>query len=147
MTGIGINIARRALGPVAALALALALLGGPGIPSAFAKGGAGGAGAGGAGAANANANSNAGGHGPGGVGQGQTTGAKASEIGNLNAAHAAPQGLQHASPNSVVGQLGLHANTIGTTTTQQQQEALNAIANKGPVSVEVVDAVNGLLGD
>lgn len=147
MTGIGINIARRALGPVAALALALALLGGPGIPSAFAKGGAGGAGAGGAGAANANANSNAGGHGPGGVGQGQTTGAKASEIGNLNAAHAAPQGLQHASPNSVVGQLGLYANTIGTTTTQQQQEALNAIANKGPVSVEVVDAVNGLLGD
>lgn len=78
----------------------------------------------------------------------------ASEMGNLNAAHASPTALENASEDSLIGRLAdyLERVTEGDLSDdpEGQQEALGAISNKaddeGLVSEGVVTEVNDLLG-
>lgn len=89
-------------------------------------------------------------------------GSLASALGNLNAAHASPTALEHASDNSIVGLLAAYAEAvegdpdaepdpIPGLTPEEQREALGDISNKadedGLVDAEVVDEVNDLLAD
>lgn len=87
-----------------------------------------------------------------------STGEKASALGNLNAAHASPTALEHASENSIVGMLGAYAKAVDDHTLDSeddQRTALGAISNKAEydsslgadaVDAEVVNEVNSLLG-
>jgi hypothetical protein len=82
-------------------------------------------------------------------------GSLASALGNLNAAHASPTALEHASDNSIVGLLAAYAEAVeGGLTEEEQQQELGAISNKSyedpelgdVVDTEVVTEVNSLLG-
>lgn len=87
-------------------------------------------------------------------------GSLASALGNLNAAHASPTALAHASENSMVGMLALYADAVAGDpdaaspvlglTLEEQQDALGDISNKadddGLVDASVVTEVNSLLG-
>jgi len=75
-----------------------------------------------------------------------------SAMGNLNAAHASPTALEHASDDSVIGKLRAYVEDFlgdNETTTEQQRDALGAISNKadedGRVDEAVVTGVNTLL--
>lgn len=82
-------------------------------------------------------------------------GSLASALGNLNAAHASPTALEHASGDSIVGLLAAYAEAVeGGLTEEEQQQELGAISNKSyedpelgdVVDTEVVTEVNSLLG-
>lgn len=83
-------------------------------------------------------------------------GKAASSLGNLNAAHASTQGMTHAAPNSMPGQLNAYAMAmraalaIKDPVAQQQAIAkaraqLSQVANK-PVSTQDVGRVDSMLG-
>lgn len=133
-------------------------VGGPG------SGGGPGGGNGGGNGNGASASSGAGnGNGPGSSnGQGTGTGnghgnpsaatGHPSTLGSLNAANASPTAMDHASPNSVVGQIADYMDAItGTdetaptiTSIEEAVEALAAISNQ-EVDVDVANAVNDML--
>jgi len=85
-------------------------------------------------------------------------GSLASALGNLNAAHASPNALEHASENSIVGLLAAYAEAVNSeegVTLEEAQLELGAISNKASfdedldgdaVDAEVVAEVNALLG-
>ena len=65
--------------------------------------------------------------------------------GNLNAAHANANALEHANPNSMVGQIAAYKAAVeGGATAAEAQEQLGDISNK-PVTVRVVEWINNLL--
>lgn len=79
----------------------------------------------------------------------------ASSLGNLNAAHASPTALEHASGDSIVGLLAAYAEAVYNGDPEydepsEQQVKLGEISNKtngDPVDQTVVDEVNNLLSD
>lgn len=136
--------------------------GGPGNGNGGEHGGRGGGNDFGQGVAAAARGDNAGrGEGRGG-GEGGDRGALAAQLGALNAAHASPTARANAAPNSRVGMIAtyeramLAALALPGTNPQQiaaRNEAiadalasLEAAANRGPVTAEVVAEVNALLG-
>jgi hypothetical protein len=69
-----------------------------------------------------------------GEGDASEHGKLSSSLGNLNAAHASPTALEHASPNSMVGLLAAYAAAVAAAeppvTPEEEQAALGAISNK-----------------
>jgi hypothetical protein len=143
-----------------------------GVNEAFAKGGNGSGGGGGngpgngagngggngngggpsasasAGPGNGHGNSNGHGEGTASIGFGGENGdADASVIGSLNAAHASPNALAHASRNSRVGAIAAYSEAVQVNDIDAAAAAFSDAANKDDGIVEnVVHAVNSLLG-
>jgi hypothetical protein len=137
---------------LAALAIGVAVACAP-LDFAFAKGpggGAGGGGGGGNGGGNGGASASAPGHSNANsaVAAASTQGSVASQLGALNAAHASKNGFAHANPHSRVGKIATYARLNATSPTSvQTMNALNAAANKTPVSTTTRNALDGLIGD
>jgi hypothetical protein len=97
-----------------------------------------------------------------GEGRGGDRGALAAQLGALNAAHASPTARANAAPDSRVGMIATYERAmlaaLALPATNPQQIAarndaiaealavLDAAANRGPVTAEVVAEVNALLG-
>jgi hypothetical protein len=74
-------------------------------------------------------------------------GAVSSRLGALNAAHASKSAFSHASPNSRVGKIAAYARDNAVSpNSQTTTKALNAAANKTPVSTETRENLDGLIG-
>jgi hypothetical protein len=78
---------------------------------------------------------------------GANRGAVSSRLGALNAAHASKSAFSHASPNSRVGKIAAYARDNAVSpNSQTTTKALNAAANKTPVSTETRENLDGLIG-